>query len=251
MKQLFAISVLALVGVGLSAKEPIMVGHRGSDIGVESSVEALENGARRGYAFIESDVRVTADTAFVLAHDETTERLGSGLVVAQSTLAQLQADTLRQTRWDVPYTGRMATLGEMLDICRRYNVRPLIELKWATGINSNDQSNIPALISFITTAGMRDKAMILTSMKPCLEYIRTNYPDVECQLLVQDKFEENLQWCIDHGMGIDVQYRSLTEEGIRKFHDAGLPVNVWTVNDPSDAARFAEMGVDFITTDRL
>ena len=250
MKQLFTLA-LALSAMAMQAATPIMVGHRGSDIGVESTVEALENGARRGYAFLESDVRVSADTAFVLAHDETTERLGSGLVVAQSTLAQLQADTLRQTRWGKVYTGHMATLGDMLDICRRYDARPLIELKWATGINTNDQSNIPALIEFVTKAGMRHKAMILTSMKPCLEFIRTNYPDVECQLLVQDKFEENLQWCIDHGMGIDVHLKSLTPEGLRKFHDAGLPVNVWTVNDPADAARFTEMGVDFITTDRL
>nr|WP_254716678.1 glycerophosphodiester phosphodiesterase family protein [Actinomadura sp. WMMB 499] len=32
-------------------------------------------------------------------------------------------------------------------------------------------------------------------------------------------------------------------------HAAGLPVAVWTVNDPEDIARFAKYGVDAIVTD--
>lgn len=252
MKKLF----LSLFGTFCSlmpatAGTPIMVGHRGSNIGVESSTAALEVGGARGYAFLESDLKVAGDGTFVLSHDDTTERLGSGLKVAESTGADLLADTLRQTRWDVPYVGFMATLGDMLDICKKYGTRPLIELKWATGINSNDTSGIPALIEFITEKGMRDKCMILTSMKPCLEYIRANYPDVELQLLVQTKVDENFDWCVEHNMGIDIHHSAVTPERVERFHAAGLPVNVWTVNSEEDRRRFADMGVDYITTDSL
>ena len=250
MKQL-AFILAAAAALCATAAEPVLVGHRGSDIGIESSREALEEGARRGYPFLESDIRVAGDGTFVLSHDETTERLGSGLVVAATSADSLLADTLRQTRWDIPYEGRMATLADMLEICKQYGCRPLSELTWATGINSEDTSGIPALIDFITEAGMRDKCMILTSMKPCLEYIREHYPDVELQLLVQTKVDENFDWCVKHNMGIDIHHSAVTPERVERFHAAGLPVNVWTVNTPEDRARFTEMGVDYITTDRL
>lgn len=245
------LTLILTAAITASAAEPVMVGHRGSDIGIESSRCALEVGAQRGYQFLESDIRVAGDGTFVLSHDETTERLGSGLVVATAPADSLLADTLHQTRWDVPYTGHMATLGDMLDICRQYGLRPLIELKWATGINSKDTSGIPALIDYITAAGMREQCMILTSMKPCLEYIREHYPDVDLQLLVQTKVDENFDFCVRHNMGIDIHHSAVTPEVVKRFHDAGLTVNVWTVNTPQDYDRFKAMGVDYITTDRL
>lgn len=248
----FATSLLAVVAVvALTSSKPVVVGHRGSDIGVESSREALEAGARRGYPFLESDVKVALDGTFVLCHDDSTGRLGGRHAVATSTVGQLQGDTLSQTRWGRRYTGRLATLGDMLEICRQYGCRPLIELKWATGINSNDQSGIPALIEFIDSMGMRSQCMILTSMKPCLEYIRAHYPDVELQLLVQTKVDENFDWCVEHGMGIDIRHDAVTPEVVGRFHAAGLPVNVWTVNDPERFEYFRSIGCDYITTDSL
>jgi glycerophosphoryl diester phosphodiesterase len=34
------------------------------------------------------------------------------------------------------------------------------------------------------------------------------------------------------------------------YHEAGLEVWAWTVNDPEDVLRLAEMGVDAIASDR-
>ncbi|MCM1033214.1 MAG: hypothetical protein NC405_05595 [Odoribacter sp.] len=251
MKALLYTLTLASALVTLTSSSPVVVGHRGSDIGVESSREALEAGARRGYPFLESDVKVAGDGTFVLCHDDSTGRLGGRCTVASSTIDRLQADTLKQIRWGHQYTGQLATLEDMLMICRQYGCRPLIELKWATGINSNDTSGIPRLIQFIDSMGMRDRCMILTSMKPCLEFIRKNYPDVELQLLVQTKVDENFDWCVEHSMGIDIRHDAVTPEVVEKFHAAGLPVNVWTVNDPARFEYFRSIGCDYITTDSL
>ncbi|MDE6134803.1 MAG: hypothetical protein K2F79_04440, partial [Muribaculaceae bacterium] len=84
-KQLFiaALSVLALSAAGRT----LLVGHLGSDTGVENTAEAFRNGAMRGYEFLETDVRVSADGKFVLCHDTDTRRLGGSLEVAEATLA--------------------------------------------------------------------------------------------------------------------------------------------------------------------
>ena len=179
----------------VSAK-PIFVGHRGSLYGLENSVESFTNGAKMGYQYLETDIKVTKDLQFVCTHDDDLTRLGGTLSIASSTLEQLQAEPLSQTRGGVAYTGRLCSAKEYLDVCRQYNVRPLIELKWATGINSNDCSNIPLLIKFIEEQGFRDKCIILTSMKPCLEYIRKNYPDITLQFLTGQYWANHFDWCV-------------------------------------------------------
>ena len=114
------------------------MGHRGSYWGVENTAEAFINGAKKGYHYLECDVKVTGDGVHVLTHDDSSSRLGGSLTIASSTLAQLKAETYTQTRGGVTYTGQICTLSEYLAICKEYNVKPVIELKWATGINSNE-----------------------------------------------------------------------------------------------------------------
>lgn len=235
----------------VQASKPIMVGHRGSLYGVENTVESFRNGADLGYEYLETDFRVTADSVLVCSHDEHLKRLsGDSIVVAEATLAELQGLPLRQTRGGVEYTGRLASAQEYLDVCREKGVRPLIELKWSTGINSKDCSNIPMLIDFIEKNGFRDKCIILTSMKPCLEYIRKHYPDVTLQFLTGQYWPNHFDWCLEHRMDVDIQRTYFTAEDVRKFHDAGLKVNVWTVNTPEDIATYTEAGCDFLTTDK-
>ena len=38
---------------------------------------------------------------------------------------------------------------------------------------------------------------------------------------------------------------------VKRYHDSGAKVNVWTVNTPEDYARYKDMGVDYIVTDYL
>jgi len=41
----------------------------------------------------------------------------------------------------------------------------------------------------------------------------------------------------------------VTPELVRDAHAAGLRVNVWTVNDPAEASRLREWGVDGVMSD--
>src|SRR5690554_4238858 len=141
MKNLLIPVLLGLYPL-LATAQPILCGHRGSLWGVENTEEAFIAGANKGYTYLETDVKVSGDGVFILSHDDTTNRLGGNLTVATSTLAQLKAETYTQTRSGITYTGKICTLEEYLQICKDHNVKPLIELKWATGINNNDVSNL-------------------------------------------------------------------------------------------------------------
>ncbi len=251
MKQILSILVSLFIAVSSAFAQPELVGHRGSGYGVENTEEAFRKGAALGYPWLETDIKVTKDSKFVLCHDDDLTRWGSSLTIAGSNFADLQAVPLTQTRSGVTYTGHLMELEGFLDLCTELNVKPVIELKWATGVNTNDQSNIPLLIQTIEKKGFRNKCVILTSMKNCLSYIRTNYPDITLQLLISSSYTNHIDWCIERGIDVDIEASVCTEEAVDAYHKAGLKVNMWTTNTTSGYQTYASMGCDFITTDRL
>ncbi len=259
MKKLFLAAALLLsifsikaLNSGNTTSVPKLVGHRGSGYGVENTEEAFRRGAALGYQYVETDIKVTSDKRFVLCHDDDLERWGHSLKIANSTLEQLQAVTLTQTRSGVTYTGRLMELGEFLDLCAELNVKPVIELKSATGVSSSDQSNMPSLIQTIENHGFRNRCIILTSMQPCLEWIFENHPDINRQLLVNASATGKiLTWCIRYQTDVDISNTYCTKEAVDKYHEAGLLVNMWTTNSTSGYIQYTQMGCDFITTDRL
>lgn len=250
MKKLFTFLISAIMAFGVFA-QPRLVGHRGSGYGVENTVESFKKGVDLGYHYLETDIKVTKDRRFVCTHDDTSTRLGGTKTIATSTLEELQSETLTQTRNGVTYTGRLCSLEEYMQVAKDGGIGCVIELKWATGINNNDQSNIPALIAAIDAMGMRKDVIILTSMKPCLEYIRKNYPDIALQFLTGQYWSSHFDWCVEWNIDVDIQSGYFDKATVRKYHAKGLKVNMWTTNDASGYRTYGNMGCDFITTDRL
>ena len=85
-----------------------------------------------------------------------------------------------------------------------------------------------------------------------IEYIHTNYPDLQVQVLAGDGDINNwVKWCVERKIDLDVVWSMLTEQAVKDLHAAGLKVNVWTVDDPEVFARMSDWGVDFITTNAI
>lgn len=252
MKKLLLLILAFSCGLGAAAWKPIFIGHRGSYKGVMNTVEAFNNGVDYyGYQGLECDVRVTADGHYVISHDETTNGVGGNLTVANATLAQLQAENYTQTRGGVTYTGKICTVAEYLDICIEKNVTPVVELKWTTGINNNDMSNFPGLAALIEEKGLTSKAIILTSMRNSLEYVRTNFPALKCQFLCNSNWATHFDWIVQWGLMPSIQAGCLDKYTVKKFHDKGIDVAVWTVNSLANYKLYGEMGVAMITCDYL
>ncbi len=259
MKKLFLAAMLLLSVLPISALNPgdtipapLLVGHRGSSYGVENTEQAFREGAKLGYQYLETDIKTTKDVKFALCHDDDLKNFGhSNLTIAGSTMAELQAVTLTQTRGGVKYTGKLMELSEFLDLCTELNVLPVIELKWGTGVNDHDQSNMPALVKVIQDKGYYDKAIILTSMKPCLEWLHTNHPTMQLQFLTGQYWANHFDWCVERGIDVDIQASYFDAETVAKYHEKGLKVNMWTTNTAAGYTEYTLMGCDFITTDNL
>ena len=48
---------------------------------------------------------------------------------------------------------------------------------------------------------------------------------------------------------IDINFNYCTKELVDKFHQNGLKVNIWTLNDETLLEKYLDMGVDMITSD--
>ena len=252
MKKITAILLFACIVFQAHAWKPKFAGHRGSYRGVENTEEAMVNGINHyGYTGLEIDVKTTSDGICVCWHDDDLSRVGHNVTIASSKWADLKDLTLTQTRGGVTYTGKLLTVDRYLEICKENNIFPIIELKWASGINNNDMSWFNKLYALIQKHNMVDKAYILTSMQKSLEYVRTNYPALKCQFLCYEVTEARYEWCKQWGISPSVQTGGLSKYMARKCHDAGMEVACWTVNSESSYKQHGELGCTTMTCDYL
>ena len=260
MTLLKSIFTAALVIVGtLNMQAQLIVGHRGSQWGVENTRAAFINGANAGAWGLECDIRVTGDGTFVVSHDDNYKRLGGPETkIADMTTEAILSTRLTSKRHGVTYAGTPCTLGEFLDICKEYNVVPVVEVKVCTTIHSNTKAEnepvfdgIPALINLIDQKGLSDRVVIISFMSGVVDFIHRHYPDITVQVLAGDEdgtIMEWVEWCKQYNMDLDVVHTIVTKEAVDAMHDAGLKVNVWTVDRVEDFERVKAMGVDYITT---
>ena len=254
---------------GVSAQKSVqLVGHRGSDIGIENTLDAFRQGVKRGYKFLETDIRVTSDGHFVCSHDADLKEWGhAGTVVEKTNLATLQALELTQTRWGIEYKGKITTLEEYIMYCDSANVTPVVELKRTTGINEEDVSNLPKLLSVIQKKYDLTKCMFISFMPIVVQWLRENeqqfLQDTTQHLNLQFLCFENMaektildsnlntiEWCKKYKMDVDVR-KGFDKQMVERCHQAGLKVNCWTIDDTTTFDQVVDFGVDMVTTNKI
>lgn len=232
-------------------KQARMVAHRGmSGLETENTCAAFVAAGNRSHYGIETDVHVTADGEFVVIHDDTTLRVaGEDIAVEEVTLAALKEIVLfdkdgSKRRGDL----RIPTVEEYIAICQKYEKIPVLELK-----NAFSREDIRRLCDRIAAMGYLDKVVFISFVYENLLTVKELYPAQTVQFLTIDR--PDMDWLIgllaENGMDIDIHWPAVNATFMAKCKAAGLKVNCWTVDDPDDAARLIELGVDFITSNIL
>ena len=81
--------------------------------------------------------------------------------------------------------------------------------------------------------------------------IRKLLPSQSVQFLFKELTEEIFENVVRDKFDVDVYAKLLTEEQVKRYHDAGIKVNCYTVDDKERAEELVKMGVDFITSNIL
>lgn len=221
---------------------PLVFAHRGgSALAPENTIAAFDNGLALGADGLELDVHLSRDGVVVVHHDRLLDRT----TALRGPIAARDAAELR--RAEVP------ALAEVL--ARYPDRRIIVELK------VNTPALAAAAIDVIRRAGAVERVCLGSFGRRVLRAARAIEPAIatsgareEVRLAL---YRSWVGWPVSrvgYG-GYQIPERSgrtrvVSPRFVEHAHDAGLGVQVWTVDTEEDARRLLGWGVDALITDR-
>lgn len=237
--------------VKINKNQVKMIAHRGlSGIECENSLPAFVAAANRSYYGIETDIHTTSDGRFVILHDAKTTRVSDVEVdVEQQPFDEMKDLLLRDPR---KHDGEVArrdlvipTLEEYLCICNKYDKIAVIEIKC-------DMTRcVEKLLETVKKHHSLEKSVFISFGWDNVVAVKKARPEQKVQFLCCEWKEEYLERLIEHKIDLDISQSAVTKELIDLLHQNGIEINSWTVDSPETAKRFADWGIDYVTSNIL
>lgn len=230
---------------------PAIIGHRGAcGHAPENTLVSIRRARELGAQWVEFDAKITADGAVVVFHDDTLERTTNGVgKVSDHSLEDLQA--LDAGSWfSEEFAGEpVPTLKDVIALLAELGLGSNIEIKPEEGI---EVQTAEAVCRVVRDHWPADKALPLMSSfsDAAAAVARDRLPDCDRALLVLEVPDD---WAARAAAlncnAVHVWHEPLTLAQVTAFRSAGYPVRCYTVNDPDDARRLWEWGVESIVSD--
>lgn len=225
---------------------PLIWGHRGaSALEPENSVTAFARAAHDGADGVELDVLCCATGEVVVFHDDDLVRLaGRSERIADLPLREVQAVTLTSG-------ARIPTLEEALEACGpRLGVN--VELK-TNGYGGGSLGRLVDGVASILDRTASAPRVLVSSFHPRAVWLwMRRAPQVPAGLLFEAQAARPLREAWAHRWlrprALHPEWVLCTPERVRRWHQQGYQVNVWTVDDAHALHALAAMEVDGIIT---
>lgn len=241
-KSIIAVSAL-LIGTAMMQAQPKVIAHRGywdTPGSAQNSIRALVKADSIGCYACEFDIWRTQDGVLVVNHDNNI----NGVVIETSPSEVVLKEKLANGEY-------IPTLEQYLSTARNLKnkkMRLVLELK-SHNSNHNDRVAVDSLLAMVKRFGLEKRTDYITFSKSgFLKLVKDAPKGASVQYLSGDYIPEQIKF--SNGSGIDYSLKVMRKhpDWIKKCHDLGLTVNVWTVNKPEDMRWCIDNGVDFITT---
>lgn len=218
----------------LSATRPLIIGHRGASAAApENSLPACALALAEGADGIEFDVQLSADGQPVIIHDDTVDRTtdGSGRVT-DLTLAELRA-------LDLGHGTTIPTLDELFALLGR---QPLYNIELKTrGVA--DRGLEAAVAACIRSHDLASRVLVSSFSPFALRRARRDLPANVPLGLLRDR-DVTRRACRWLDVRADHPEHTLIDADAMAWAVArGYRVHTWTVDDPAEARRLADLGI--------
>jgi glycerophosphoryl diester phosphodiesterase len=222
---------------------PIGLAHRGGLAEqVENSPSAFEHAIDLGFRYIETDIRASIDGHAVIHHDATLDRMTDGT----GTISALPLSRILAAR--LPNGDHPMTLLQALE-------------RWPDAVLNVDVKADDAVGPFLRAVARADAWERVCAASFSAARLRRLCmlagPRLARSLGTSEVVRLRLRAPVDTGSACAVQVPAasgriplVTPGFLRRAHDRGLAVHVWTVNDPVQMRHLLAMGVDGLVTDR-
>jgi glycerophosphoryl diester phosphodiesterase len=244
-------TLLLVIGGGYAVSRSLdaedhaaIIAHRGASSGApENTMAAFKLAIEERADWIELDVQEDADGRVIVAHDSDFMKIaGSGLKVWDSTVNDLAG--LDIGSWFDPSFAdqRVVTLREVLDVARG-QVGVVIELKYY----GHDQRLEERVVEVVEATDTQDDIMLMSLKLKGLDKAGALRPDWPRGLLNTVSVGDLTRLDLDF---LALNAAAATPAMIRRAHNRGMRVFVWTVNDPVQMSVMLSRGIDGLITDQ-
>lgn len=221
------------------------IAHRGDHNGVpENSRASLKEALKNNYYGSETDVWKTEDGRLMVNHDPSY----NGVTIRTSNYAQCQ--NLKLSNGE-----KMPTLDEFLQIMKETTspTKLIIEIKEASGVATYNESAAQKTVELVKQYGVEDKVEYISfSWEACLKVHKLD-PDAKVAFLSSKNGSDDIKTPSEvakaglTGIDYSTALMHANPGWYDQAHKLGLSVNVWTINNTSDATTERSYGADYIT----
>ena len=225
-----------------------LVAHRGMrSVAPENTTASFAEAGKHGYWGAECDVYRTKDGVWIISHDSHTYRMmDKSAFIEKKTYEELMDMNVDNgVNIDKYEDLKICSLEEYLDICKKYNMTPVIELK--------GKNNTEYYSEIVDLANQFEVNLVYISFH--IENLQTMRRLTQCKMyyLVQKISEDDIQDAKSiENCGIDFngnKDKNFKSDIIKKCQDAGLELGAWTINEEDALQKLEQYGITLITTD--
>lgn len=230
---------------------PLCFAHRGARAHApENTLLAFSLAFDLGADAIECDVQRSRDGELVIIHDGTVDRTtdGSGFVSEQALGELLGLDAGR--RWRL--AQRIPTLAETLALVWERGGTVNLEVKGESVEESVATAQTLEPVLREQHLAFRKRILVSSFEHPALQLLKERLPWLRIGALFGTEWRRRDLIAPALALSAGAIHPALpltTPALIRRAHDAGLAVNVWTANRPTSIDRLIRWGVDGIFSD--
>jgi glycerophosphoryl diester phosphodiesterase len=238
---------------------PLIIGHRGASRSApENTLAALELAMEGGADGVEFDVRLAADGVPVVIHDADLVRT-AGIRKKVSELTSVELAAIDVGSWfarrrGTPFADQAVPLFESaLELLAGRSGQIYVELKCG---RRRSAELVAAVCEALDRSSLLARVIVISFDLEAVAEVKQVLPSVQTGALfgpeVRRYFKRRrhlINNAIDHGADRIVVHRSLVTPGLCKAAgSAGVPVTVWTVDDPRWVRRALRFGVEALIT---
>ena len=240
--------IFSIFYLGFQCYSQDIVAHRGASYDApENTLASIKLGFEKLADAVEIDIRLTKDMKLILMHDHTVERTTGAKFEIEGTnykeLKKLDAGSWKSEQ----YRGEKVPLLKEILPHIPDGKKLIIELK-------GDESLVPPLEKVIKRKHL-NKIVFISFNFNAIKEVKTIFPSVPSLWLLHNWESISVDQAIDlvekHKIdGLNLHYGIIDKHVAEKVLNRNLKLYSYTINNPKEARRLRELGVEGITTDR-
>lgn len=228
-----------------------MIAHQGySSVAPGNTLPAYEAAGKSDFWGAECDIQRTKDGVWILMHNDSVDAMTDGTgEISELTYAEIMKFNVDSGNNIENYPAlKVARLEEYLDVCKKYGLHPVIEIK-----EKADPDYLYEVAGILSGRDEKDMFYVISFGREICLKMKELMPSLRVYLIVsyEDVSQENIDFAVSNNLdGMDIHVYH-PEDYVKAVVASGLDVFVWTIDDMGNCEKFYRLGVNAITTNSI